>query len=295
MNSDIRVAVSFRGHRKRKRLRMVLGPGSTDYLIDLWLGTAMNHPDGILHGMDEVDIALEAGWEKDPHKFVDALMSCGFLERSEDGVYFLHDWEDHQGYAVHAEQRKEKARRAAAKRWEKQAPAQTENGQCREDAQSKATSMPQACREDAQSNAPLPAPSPTPAPLAKEEEPPIPPAKPGGSPSTRVGEFYSPSFEEFWAAYPQEGRKGKGKAYEYWQRIGKRKIATVGKIMAAIHAQVQADHFRRDNGVFVPNAATWLNQKRWDDEICTGCGSSPGGETVDQQFERLQREGRLNQ
>lgn len=32
MNSDIRLAVSFRGHRKRKRLQLLLGPGSTDYL-----------------------------------------------------------------------------------------------------------------------------------------------------------------------------------------------------------------------------------------------------------------------
>lgn len=61
MNSDIRLAVSFRGHRKRKRLRLLLGPGSTDYLIDLWIATAMNHPNGILQGMDETDIALEAG------------------------------------------------------------------------------------------------------------------------------------------------------------------------------------------------------------------------------------------
>ena len=30
MNSDIRLAVSFRGHRKRKRLRLLLGSGSTD-------------------------------------------------------------------------------------------------------------------------------------------------------------------------------------------------------------------------------------------------------------------------
>lgn len=48
MNTDIRLAVPFRGHRKRKRLRLLLGPGSTDYLLDLWIATAMNHPDGIL-------------------------------------------------------------------------------------------------------------------------------------------------------------------------------------------------------------------------------------------------------
>ena len=81
MNSDIRLAVSFRGHRKRKRLRLLLGPGSTDYLIDLWIATAMNHPNGILQGMDEIDIALEAGWEgEDPHRLVSALVECGFLE-----------------------------------------------------------------------------------------------------------------------------------------------------------------------------------------------------------------------
>ena len=34
-NTDIRIAVSFRGHRKRRKLRMLLGAGSTDYLVDL--------------------------------------------------------------------------------------------------------------------------------------------------------------------------------------------------------------------------------------------------------------------
>ena len=117
MNSDIRLAVSFRGHRKRKRLRLLLGPGSTDRLIDLWIATAMNHPDGVLRGMDVTDIALEAGWEEDPQKLVSALMECGFLDRTENGAYALHDWEDHQAYVIHAERRKAQARNAAAARW----------------------------------------------------------------------------------------------------------------------------------------------------------------------------------
>ena len=117
MNSDIRLAVSFRGHRKRKRLRLLLGAGSTDCLIDLWIATAMTHPSGILQGMDEIDIALEAGWEGEPQTFVAALMECGFLEKAENGVYALHDWSDHQGYAIHAERRKANARNAAAARW----------------------------------------------------------------------------------------------------------------------------------------------------------------------------------
>lgn len=121
MNSDIRLAVSFRGHRKRKRLRLLLGPGSTDYLIDLWIATAMNHPNGVLQGMDETDIALEAGWEgEDAQKLVSALVECGFLEKDESGVYRLHDWEEHQAYVIHAERRKAQARNAAAARWRPQ-------------------------------------------------------------------------------------------------------------------------------------------------------------------------------
>lgn len=140
MNSDIRLAVSFRGHRKRKRLRLLLGPGSTDYLIDLWIATAMNHPNGILQGMDETDIALEAGWEGDnPQKLVSALVECGFLEKAENGVYTLHDWEDHQAYVIHAERRKAQARNAAAARWkpeEKDMP-----GECRQHAEGNAPSL----------------------------------------------------------------------------------------------------------------------------------------------------------
>lgn len=116
MNTDIRLAVSFRGHRKRKRLRLLLGPSSTDYLLDLWIATAMNHPDGILTGMDETDIALEAGWEGEPQTFVAALLECRLLEKIEHG-YALHDWAEHQAYVVHAEDRKTQAKNAAAKRW----------------------------------------------------------------------------------------------------------------------------------------------------------------------------------
>lgn len=150
MNTDIRLAVSFRGHRKRKRLRLLLGPGSTDYLIDLWISTAMNHPSGVLHGMDATDIALESGWEGEPQAFVAALIECGFLEQV-NGAYALHDWEHHQSYVIHAEARSQRARRAAASRWDGihapsiacgNAPAETSN-----------------------TPSPLPAPSPVPFPV----------------------------------------------------------------------------------------------------------------------------------
>lgn len=118
MNTDIRIAVSFLGHRKRRKLRMLLGAGATDCLLDLWIQTAMNHPDGVLRGMDEVDIALEAGWEGDPGQFVEALRKAGFLDLTEEG-WKLHDWEEHQPWATKAEERSTQARKAADARWAK--------------------------------------------------------------------------------------------------------------------------------------------------------------------------------
>ncbi len=165
---DIRVSFSFRNHRKRKKLRILLGDNSTDYLIDLWIATAMNHPDGILTGMDEIDIALEAGWEKDQQVFVDGLTKAGFLERREDGVYALHDWEDHQGYIVHANERSEKGKRAATARWNAQ------------NAQSNATSIENHVQSNAKtafSDAPVPVPVPVPVPAPAPVPVPVPSPK----------------------------------------------------------------------------------------------------------------------
>ena len=144
MNTDIRISVSFRNHRKRKRLKMMIGACATDYLLDLWIATAMNRPSGVLTGMDETDIALDAGWEGDPGEFVDALLRCGFMDF--DGQnYSMHDWEDHQGYVVHADMRKERAKKAAAKRWENKDNASSDKEVCSEHA----CSMPQASEQHA--------------------------------------------------------------------------------------------------------------------------------------------------
>ncbi len=239
MNTDIRISVSFRSHRKRKRLHLLLGPGSTDYLIDLWLSTAMNHPSGVLSGMDELDISLEAGWEGDSQKFVSALLECGFLDKTESGDYCLHDWEDHQGYVVHADVRKEKARKAAQKRWGTTSDAQ---------------SMPQACPEHATRNAP----SPTPIPDPKPEENKIPPIAP---PRGTDGDV-PPAFDQFWRAYPK--KTGKTAALKAWKNAKGKPDLPV--LLAALEKQKTWPQWQRDGGQYIPNPATWLNQGRWNDE-----------------------------
>ena len=114
MIQDIRLKTSFIGHRKRVKLRALLGAGSTDYLLDLWLRTAQDRPDGVLRGMDDLDIAIMAGWTGDPKQFREALELSGWVDATDEpGVYALHDWHEHQAWVIGAPERAEKARRAA--------------------------------------------------------------------------------------------------------------------------------------------------------------------------------------
>jgi len=157
VNSDIRLAVTFKGHRKRKKLRLLIGDNATDYLIDLWLSAAQDRPDGHLSGWTDIDIALAAGWEGDATKFVTALLDCELLEQNGTG-YKLHDWEEHQPWACNAAVRSENARRSAVIGWERRkAHAERMPDACGEHAESNAQRMPKE-----KIDAPSPSPSPSP-------------------------------------------------------------------------------------------------------------------------------------
>jgi len=69
-------------------------------------------------------------------------------------------------------------------------------------------------------------------------------------------------FLQFWKAYPK--KRGRGAAESAWKKA-KGKPATE-EIIEAVTAQAQSWDWRKDGGQFVPNPATWINQRRWEDE-----------------------------
>ena len=78
-------------------------------------------------------------------------------------------------------------------------------------------------------------------------------------------------FEEFWKAYPK--KVGKGYAYDCFKKIKvSRKLLDI--MLEAIAKQKKSDMWKRDKGQYIPNPSTWLNQKRWEDDL--------GGETEDE-------------
>ena len=71
-------------------------------------------------------------------------------------------------------------------------------------------------------------------------------------------------FEAFWAAYPK--KVGKDAARKVWERRKPDRELTE-RMLAAIETQRAAEMWRREDGRFIPNPATWLNQGRWQDEL----------------------------
>lgn len=72
---------------------------------------------------------------------------------------------------------------------------------------------------------------------------------------------YSPEFEAFWSVYPK--KIGKRAAWKAFQRVK----VPVETLVTAVDRQKCSAQWREQNGRFIPNPATWLNQGRWEDEI----------------------------
>lgn len=79
-------------------------------------------------------------------------------------------------------------------------------------------------------------------------------------------------FADFWATYPK--KVGKGAAERAFKQL-RPSAELFTKMLDAISRQRNSDQWRRDNGRFIPNPSTWLNQRRWEDELGYGAGMAP--------------------
>ncbi len=71
-------------------------------------------------------------------------------------------------------------------------------------------------------------------------------------------------FERFWKAYPK--KIGKSLCLRKWKAI-KPTPELVETMLTAIENQKQSDSWKKEQGQFIPNPHTWLNQGRWEDEV----------------------------
>lgn len=79
-------------------------------------------------------------------------------------------------------------------------------------------------------------------------------------------------FDAFWLAYPK--KIGKGNAEKAFAKAAK--ATDLQTILTALETAKATDQWQRDGGQYIPHPATWLNQKRWEDEHAIKVDEAPG-------------------
>ena len=91
-------------------------------------------------------------------------------------------------------------------------------------------------------------------------------------------------FDTFWAAYPKhQDKQGAKKAFEKLNVDQ----TLLDLMLSAIAAWKRTDQWTKDNGQYIPMPATWLNRRRWEDDIPVSIQTANKGKTVlAQQYEQ---------
>ena len=225
-------------------------------LISFWLWALDNTPSGSLDGISNRMIARAAQWDGEPDELVEVMINAGLLDGENGEKLEIHDWYEYTGKLIdqrEAEKNRSRRRRAAAAA----APPsehQTTDGQTEDrpqgDRKKAAGRVDQSKVDQSRPKQSTP---------EQGDQPPNPQTE--AKPDAQARRF-----TEFWKAYPK--KVGKKAAEKSWQKL-KPDAELFERIMQAVTAAKGSEQWNRENGRFIPNPSTWINQGRWDDELPT--------------------------
>lgn len=241
-------------HPKTKKLARLLGasvPTVVGHLHGIWYWALDFAQDGNLHQYDPEEIADAALWEGDPGQFVEALVAAGYLDQTDDGLS-LHDWYDYAGRLIEQREARREQDRARKQRQRERKKARERDGHGEVTEESRGTS------DDVTHIPYLTQPNQTEQDNTETTTPPSPSSE--GSDGAKKSPVEL-RFDEFWNAYPK--KVGKQYALKAWNKI-KPTAELHESIMQAVDRQKRSDQWRKENGRYIPNPATWLNGGYWD-------------------------------
>lgn len=90
-----------------------------------------------------------------------------------------------------------------------------------------------------------------------------PPKSPPGGNAGKKRDMQA-DFDAFWTAYPK--KVDKAKARKVWDKLHPDE-ALLRCMLNAVKAWKRSEQWTKDGGQFIPNPTTWLNGRRWEDEL----------------------------
>ena len=100
--------------------------------------------------------------------------------------------------------------------------------------------------------------------------------------SINIKEINKERFETFWKQYPKKVNKFKS---EEWFRKNKPNEILFNCIIKKLEMFKKSKEWKKENGKYIPHPTTWLNQKRWEDEL-----NDSHEETEEERIKRLEKE-----
>jgi hypothetical protein len=205
------------------------------HLHALWHTVLEQQEDGDLSRWSNYLIAQSALWDGEPDEFVTRLRERGWLDGS-----LVHDWIDYVGPYLtkkYSSGNPARLKEIWAKHGYKYGKGQGKY------VKQKAT--PKRVESECKERLPNPSlPNPSEPDRTKPKE-----------------QDARTDFDQFWEAYPK--KIGKKAAERAWKQAKDRPLLV--DLLQVLEIAKQSEQWRKENGQFIPNPSTWLNQGRWAD------------------------------
>lgn len=101
----------------------------------------------------------------------------------------------------------------------------------------------------------------------------------------------SDRFDEFWDVYPR--RAAKANARKSWEKLSP-DDALCNLILSAVQRQKRSAQWMKEDGRYIPNPNTWLDQRRWEDELPEQTKQEPASFETNEFFEAALRKSMAN-
>lgn len=239
----INLDLDYENHPRTMRLVGLLGRGAEMLPIRLWLYCGKYLSDsGEFTGFSAQEIESIARWWGKSGEMIAALEKCvdekgvPFIIKTDNG-WKIPNWLDING---HLQVFKERAKIASKKRWDKYRM---------ENASSIASSNPVSNAQAMLKQCSIPNHT-----ILKKKE---------IIKEKEVKDLNS-TFSEFWINYPR--KIAKQTAFSSWFKLRPDK-ELFEKIMIGLKKQCKSVQWTNENGKFIPHPSTWINGRRWEDEI----------------------------
>jgi hypothetical protein len=91
------------------------------------------------------------------------------------------------------------------------------------------------------------------------------------NPESRRAQAHEDDFERFWSMYPR--KEGKQKAKAAFSKVD----VDIETLLDALADHKKSAQWTKNNGEFIPHASTWLNGRRWEDQMSQNYDKVPKG------------------